>query len=99
MEELVFYDAPSNQADEPERVDRTEGNLNIPPPHEVVDLSSSFSFVLYAVEVAGLRPKCIRTSTCNTEEMPQCGLADCSAISDRKGVLLEVEQFDIHIVP
>ena len=97
--ELEFYDAPSDQADELQRAERTENDPDVPTIHEVFDMSATFSFALSAAEEAGLRLNTIWTSSCDLKKKPLCGLSDCSAIAERTRVMREVEQLDIKIVP
>jgi len=99
VDELVFFDGPSDHPNYMRREDRTEGALRAPTIGEVFDVSSTFSFVLSVAEEAGIRPKWIRTTSYNPKQLWQCGLADCSVIAVRKSVLREVEQLDIHLVP
>lgn len=66
---------------------------------KVIDMSSSFSFVLSVAEEAGMRPSWIDTWSCEAWRMPLFGLADCFPIAERNNVVSEVELLSIAIVP
>jgi hypothetical protein len=96
---LVFRDVPRENPYHLHREDRKTGELEAPACHNVIDMSSSFSFVLSVAEEAGMRPKSVTTWSCKEEEMSLLGLADCFAIAERNSVLSEVERLDVEIVP
>lgn len=97
--EVVFRDASREEDDDPQREDRTAEELATLASRIVIDMSSSFSFVLSVAEEAGMRPDWINTWTFEEWGKSLFGLVDCSAIAERNTIVSDVEVLNIAIIP
>ena len=97
--EFVFRYASREEDDDPHREDRAAEELVTFGSRNVIDITSSFSFVLSVAEEAGMRPKWIGTRSFESWTTSLTGLADCAAIAERNSVVSDVDLLNIAIVP